>query len=536
MPHQDRAVPGGTEAQRVLICDEMNLDGASLARPGFEIEYVPNMDRALLLERLTDYDALITRSRTRVDVELLDAGKNLRVLGRGGVGIDNIDLDAASRRGILVLNAPEANTVSAAELAITLILAASRGLARSDAQIRAGVWDRRFLGREVKDKTLGIVGLGRIGSLVAARAQGLRMNVIAYDPYLAERRFEQLGVERMASLEDLLGRADVLTVHVPLSEETFGMIRAEHLSLVPRGAVVVNAARGGIINEADLAAALESGQVFAAGIDVFTEEPPASENPLLGRPDVVCTAHLGANTIEAQERVGTEIVDRVCEALLGDVSRGAVNAPALDARTLELIGPYMTLAERLGRALAQLGGGRAAEIEVDFAGEFPADTDPVFTSLLVGYLRDVTDERPNLINARSLARERGIALTTRDSESDVYLNEIRARVSGGGADYRVAGTCFGRQPRLTRLGGYRLEIAPEGHILVCTNIDKPGAVGLVGTLLGSAGINIAGMQLGRDQPGGKALFAISLDSRPSPAMLETIKALDVIESARLVEL
>ncbi|HWG84310.1 MAG TPA: phosphoglycerate dehydrogenase [Deinococcales bacterium] len=532
MPHGERPVPGGNGVQRVLICDEMNLEGASLEREGFAIEYVPDMERHVLLERLHEYDGLITRSRTRVDAELLAAGPRLRVIGRGGVGVDNIDLEGASRRGILVLNAPEANTVSAAELAITLILAASRGVARSDGQIRNGVWDRRFLGREVKDKTLAIVGLGRIGSLVAARAQGLRMQVIAYDPYLAERRFEQLGVERAASLPDLLRRADVLTVHVPLSEETLGMIGADELALLPRGAVIVNAARGGIVREDALADALESGHVFAAGIDVFSEEPPAPGNPLLGRPDVVCTAHLGANTVEAQERVGTEIVDRLCEALLGDVSRGAVNAPALDTRTRELIGPFMALAEKLGRALAQLGGGQAGEIEVEFAGEFPADTEPVFTSLLVGYLRDITDERPNLINARSLARERGLSLATRTSESDVYLNEVRARAG----NVRVAGTCFGRQPRLTRLRDYRLEIAPEGYILVCTNIDRPGAVGLVGTLLGSAGINIAGMQLGRDQPGGKALFALSLDTRPSPAMLETIRALEVIESAQLVEL
>ncbi|HEX2864848.1 MAG TPA: NAD(P)-dependent oxidoreductase, partial [Deinococcales bacterium] len=299
----------------------------------------------------------------------------------------------------------------------------------------------------------------------------------------------------------------------------------------------VNAARGGIVDEAALAEALESGHLFAAGIDVYSSEPPALEHPLLGRPDVVLTAHLGANTIEAQERVGSEILERVCDALNGDVTGGAVNAPALDAHTLELIGPYMNLAEKLGRFLSQLDTAPAQEISLEFAGEFPADTDPVFTALLVGYLRGVTEERPNLINARSIARERGISLVTKDSpRSEFYQNELRAVVSAEGQSRRVSGTCFGSQPRFTRIRDYRVELAPDGHLLVCSNVDRPGAVGLIGTLLGSAGINIAGMQLGRNEPGGKALFVLSLDSRPSPAMMETIRALDVIESAYVVDL
>jgi D-3-phosphoglycerate dehydrogenase len=277
--------------------------------------------------------------------------------------------------------------------------------------------------------------------------------------------------------------------------------------------------------------------LFAAGVDVFQDEPPAPDHPLLGRQDVVVTAHLGANTAEAQNRVGSEIIERVCAALAGDVSRGAVNAPAMDSRTMELIGPYLTLGEKLGRMLAQLQVAPASEIEVEFAGEFPADPDPIFTSLLVGYLRDITEERPNMINARALARERGIALTTRTTaRSEDYVNEVRVTVSDGRNVRRAAGTCFGRQPRLTRIRNYRLELAPEGHILVCTNFDRPGVVGTIGTMLGEAGVNIAGMQLGRDEPGGKALFTLSLDARPATEVLERIRALDVIESAYSVEL
>jgi D-3-phosphoglycerate dehydrogenase len=530
---------------RVLICDEMKFRPGSLQRPGFDIEYVVNMPREDVLKRLPEFDALITRSRTKVDAQLLEAGSKLRVVGRGGVGVDNIDLDAASRRGIIVLNAPEANTVSAGELAITLMLAASRGVARSDKLIRNGVWDRKYLGREVKEKTLGIVGLGRIGTVVANRAMGLKMNVVAFDPYISDRKFELLGVKRAHSLEELLPQCDVLTVHVPMTEETLGMIGAKELALLPQGAIAVNAARGGIINEQALAAALEDGHLFAAGIDVFITEPPAKDHPLLGRDDVVMTAHLGANTVEAQDRVGEEILERVCAALKGDISHGAINAPRLDAGTLEKLGPYMTLGEKMGTMLAQLEIGRATELEVEFAGPFPsvnvsgakdAELETVFSSILIGYLRRTTTETPNFVNARALAREQGINASYRlTEESDDYANEIRVTMSDGKRVRSLAGTCFGRQPRITRIRNYRLEVAPEGFALVATNFDRPGVVGKIGSLLGEANVNIAGMQLGRDAPGGKALFALSLDARPSVEIVETIRAQDFIESAFVVE-
>ena len=530
---------------RILICDEMQFKPENLTRPGFHIEYVVNMPRETILERLPEFDALITRSRTKVDLELLERGSKLRVIGRGGVGVDNIDLESASRRGIIVLNAPEANTVSAAELAITLMLAASRGVGRSDRLIRTGTWDRKYLGREVKEKTLGIVGLGRIGTIVANRAMGLKMDVIAFDPYIPDRRFELLGVKRANTLEELLRQSNYLTVHTPLTDETLGMIGAKELALLPAGAIVVNAARGGIINEAALAAALEDNHVFAAGIDVFVTEPPAQDNPLLGRDDVVMTAHLGANTLEAQDRVGSEILERVCAALQGDVSRGAINAPRMDAATLEKIGAYLTLGQKMGRLLSQLEIGPAQEIEVEFAGNFPStnvggasqsELEPIFTSILVGYLSGITEEKPNLINARALAKERGISLTLKTTEeSDDYANEIHASVSDGKRIRKVSGTCFGKQPRLTRIRNYRLEVAPEGFVMICTNFDRPGVVGKIGTMLGQANVNIAGMQLGRDEPGGKALFALNLDARPSPEILETIRSQDFIESAFVVE-
>ncbi len=523
---------------RVLICDEMNP--GDLNHDGFQIDYQGNMDRAETLRRLPEYDALITRSRTKVDRELIDAaGPRLKVIGRGGVGVDNIDLEYASLRGLLVLNAPESNNVSAAELAVMHLMAAARGLTRSDSKTRAGQWDRKYLGLELKDKTLGIVGLGRIGSIVADRAQGLRMNVVAFDPYVPDSKFERLGVTRAATLDDLLAQVDAITVHTPLTDETRGMIGAEQLARLKKGAIAVNAARGGIIDEQALVDALHSGHLFAAGVDVFVDEPPAPEHIFLGAPNLGITAHLGANTFEAQERVGAEIVSRVLDALHGDVSKGAVNAPALDAKTLEALGGYLKLGEKLGRVLAQLLPG-AHDVEVTFRGEFPADPAPVVTSVLVGYLSGITDETPNMINARALAKERGVNIAIREEQdSPDYQTEVIVKVTGGAKGEKertrtVGGTVFGRNPRLTRLRDFRVELEPEGFILIASNQDKPGAVAKLSTLLGSWGVNIAGMALGRAEKGGQALFTLTLDDALTTEQLDQVRALDVIDSAYLV--
>lgn len=538
-PAATPAAPGASHPQpfRVLICDEMNP--GNLQHDGYDIEYVANMPREEILRRLPEFDALITRSRTKVDRELIDAaGERLKVVGRGGVGVDNIDLDYASLRGLLILNAPESNNVSAAELAIMHLMAAARGLVRSDSKTRAGVWDRKYLGLELKDKTLGIVGLGRIGSIVASRAQGLRMNVVAYDPHVPETKFERLDVKRAATLEDLLAQADAITVHTPLTDETRGMIGAAELAQLKPGSIAVNAARGGIIEEQALVDALHSGHLFAAGVDVFVDEPPTPDHIFLSAPNLGITAHLGANTVEAQEAVGAEIVERVLAALKGDVSKGAVNAPALDAKTLDALGGYLELGGKLGKILAQLIPG-AEELDITFRGEFPADPAPVLTSLLVGYLSGSTDEHPNMINARALARERGIGVTVREAlESPDYQTEVivKAIVHNDERDRTrtVGGTVFGKSPRLTRLRDFRVELQPEGYILIASNEDKPGAVAKLSNLLGTWGINIAGMALGRAERGGQALFTLTLDEGLSSEQLQAVRDLDVIESAFLV--
>lgn len=521
---------------RILVTDAIQLGATD--DPDMTVDYRAGIERSELLELVGEYDAVITRSRTKVDAELLDRARKLQVVGRGGVGVDNIDLEAASRRGVLVVNAPEANNVSAAELAIALMLAAARGVSRSDRLIREGRWDRAFLGRELKGARLGIVGLGRIGSLVAKRAQGLGMSVAAFDPYISPHRAQELKVELHDDLGKLLQRSDFLTVHTPLTEETEGLIGTRELDQLPGGAIVVNAARGGIVQEAALLAALESGKVFAAGLDVFVLEPPTTDNPLVNRDDVVLTAHLGANTVEAQGRVGTEILERTILALKGDYSRGVVNAPALSPQVMAELGEHLRLGEVLGSVVAQLGGGRVRELEIELAGDFPLDPDPIATAVIKGLLEPVLDQPPTYVNAPSIARERDIRVSkVRAARGRGYTTQVTATARGPGGESSVAGTVLAGNPRIVAIDGYPLEIRPEGTMLVCTNYDRPGAVGRVGTVLGQAGVNINSMQLSRVSEDGLAMFVLTLDSTPDMQILAVLRSLtDVIQTLRMVRL
>jgi len=522
--------------QRILVTDSIQL--GTLDDPDIELVDRAGIGREELLALVGEYEAIITRSRTQVDDELLTAGKRLKVIGRGGVGVDNIDLEAASRRGLLVVNAPEANNVSAAELALALMLAAARGVARSDRLVRAGAWDRTFLGKEVMNARLGIVGLGRIGSLVAERAQGLGMEVAAYDPYITQHRAADLKVELFDDLDNLLRRSDFLTVHTPLTEETIGIISHRELGLLPRGAVVVNAARGGIIDEQALISALDTGQLFAAGFDVFTLEPPTVDHPLVGRDDVVLTAHLGANTVEAQGRVGTEILERTVMALKGDYSRGIVNAAALSPEVMTALGTHLVLGEVLGNVVAQLGRGRVRELEIELAGDYPIDPDPIATAVIKGLLEPVLDQAPNYVNAPAIARDRDIRVSkVRAARGRGYTTHVLATAVTDDSRTSVGGTVLAGRPRITSIDGYALEIRPEGTMLVCTNFDRPGAVGRVGTVLGEAGVNINSMQLSRVSEDGLAMFVLTLDQAPSDAVLGVLRSMsDVIKTLRMARL
>ena len=521
---------------RILVSD--NIHKGKVSVPNIEVVYCPGIEYDQLKCMLPEFDALVTRSRTRVDEALISISSRLKVIGRAGVGIDNIDVEAASRHGIIVVNAPEANNVSAAELAVALMLNASRGVSRSDRMIRQGSWDRKFLGREIHGSCLGILGLGRIGSLVSQRAQALGMKVIAYDPYVSKHQAEQIGVVLYDDLHEMLPRIDILTVHTPLTNETKGIIGPTEFNLMSEGVVVVNAARGGIVEEKALVSALDDGKVFAAGLDVFETEPLGANNPLIERPDVVLTAHLGANTTQAQERIGNEIIERTARALQGELSEGLVNAPALAPNVVEALGNHLGLGEILGKTIAQLANGRVNRIEIEFTGNFPRDPDPVVVAVIKGFLEIFLDETPNYINAISIARERHIGLSiVSDHGSRGYTNHIQvAAVSGAGRTV-IGGTVLEGDPRIVSVDEFPLEIKPEGTILICRNYDRPGAVGRIGTVLGDAGVNINNMQLSRVEDDGSAMFALGLDQLPSKPVLTVLDNLsDVIQSFRLVQL
>ena len=524
---------------KILVTDTIQLGEYDF--PDMTIDYREGIGRAELLGIAGNYDAIITRSRTQVDAELVQAAKGVKVIGRGGVGVDNIDIDAASRKGILVLNAPESNNVSAAELAIALMMAAARGIGRSDKQIRNGTWDRKFLGRELKGAKLGIVGLGRIGTLVTKRVQGLGMTVMAYDPYLSKNRAEDLKVELYDNLKQMLVKCDFLTVHTPLTEETFGMVGRDELACLPRHAIVVNAARGGIIQEDALAEALKNNKIFAAGLDVFVGEPPQMDHPLLALDNVVLTAHLGANTEEAQARVGAEILDRVVMALRGDISRGAVNAPSLAPGVMEALGKFLELGEALGKMAAQLIKGRPRELQIEFSGTFPSEPEPIAIAVTKGFLEPMLSEAPNYINAPSIAKERDIRISKiLASRSRGYTNHVMVTVTtdeGKGETISIGGTVLGNHPRIVSINGFSIEMRPEGTMLLCTNYDRPGAVGKVGTVLGNAGINISSMQLSRVGEDGFAMFALTLDQAPAEEVLNILRNMkDVIHSLQVVKL
>lgn len=519
---------------RVLATDEMVL--GEVKDPNVRLEYKPGMKREDILAVIGQYDALITRSRTQVDEVLLEAGKNLKVVGRGGVGVDNVDIEAASRRGILVLNVPEANTRSAAELAWGLLLAVARGIPESDKKIRDGKWDRKYLGLELDRKTIGIVGIGRIGGQVAKFAKGFDMRVLAYDPYVPKSRAQTLGVELFDDLADMLRQCHFLTVHTPLTEETKGIIGRRELYLLPKGAVVVNAARGGIVDEKALLEVLEEHHLWGAGIDVFTDEPPNAEHPLIHHPRVIHTAHLGANTLEAQERVGEAVVDRVVETLNGNLAH-ALNT-GFNAEALEAFSAWLPLGEALGKLLAQITHGRPQTVEVSYYGEFEKNPDPIASAVAKGMLNHFLEEgATNLVSSRPLLRDRGMSLITRQIEKPLdYRQVIEVSLETDRETRKVRGAVLGGKPRIVGIDQSTVEAVPSGFMLVCVNRDQPGVVGKVGTLLGENKVNIAGMQLGRDNPGGKALFVLAVDERPSEAVLEAMRGLDVLERVDLAGL
>lgn len=527
---------------RVMVTDEVDPEGIALLRgsPRMEVVERPTLPPAQLLEEIGDYDALIGRSATRITGELLERGERLRVIGRAGVGVDNIDLERATELGIAVINAPGGNTVSVAELFFGVLISMVRHLGEADASMRAGRWDRSKLGgTELRGRTLAIVGLGRIGGEVARRARAFGMTVIAYDPYVSAARFEELGVERVARLVDALDRADVLTLHVPLTDETLGMIGAPELSrLGPRG-LVLNLARGGIVAEDALVEAVRAGRIGGAALDVFSREPLAPDHPLRQLPGVILTPHLGASTSDAQRSVSIEACAAVRDALVsGDLS-GALNAAGVGGAGWAELRPLMVLAERLGRLGRSLLPAGLSGVELRYSGPREEAPRALLLAALQGALRDVIDRRAiNLVNVHHVATERGIETAWAQVAGRGELgDEVELRLDGGDRSVRVGGALLGEaHGRITRIGAFRVDVAPRGTMVVLRNHDVPGVIGRVGTVLGEAGVNIAEYHQARLQAGGEALAAISVDGRVPTEVLERLGSLAEIKDVRQVDM
>ena len=505
---------------RVLVADAISEAGVALLRAtdGFDVAVETKLPPDALRSRLRDADALIVRSATRVTEDALADAKRLRVIGRAGTGVDNIDLEAATRAGIVVLNAPGANAVAAAEHTICLLLALARHVSPAHAALREGRWERsRYTGVELAGKTLGVVGLGRIGREVARRAIGLRMSVLGYDPYVSESAVADLGVA-CAPLPRVLGEADVVTLHVPLARETGHLVDRAAIAGMKRGARLINCARGGLVDEAALLEALESGHLAGAALDVFETEPP-EDLRLVRHPAVVATPHLGASTVEAQERVGTEIAEKVRDFLLRGTVLDAVNFPSLGRDEHEAARPVMELAERLGRFVAQIVEGGVRRLEVRALGAFAQlPLKPIVMAATRGLLSPVLVGGATLVNALALARDRGITVEeARSTEATPFAGLLRLTVTTDRATTAIAGTLLSDgRPRVVELDGLPIESTPDGHLVLLRNQDVPGVVGRVGTVLGQAGVNIAGLQLGRERRGGAAVSVIDVDG-PVPA-------------------
>ena len=532
---------------RVLISEELAPEGLAILRAEKDIEVVerPPLKGPELAKEIGDFDALIVRSGAKVTAEVIAAATKLKVIGRAGICVDNIDVPAATRRGIVVMNTPGGNNVTTAEHAISLLLSCARFIPQANASLRAGKWERtKFTGTEVTGKTLGVVGLGNIGRIVADRALGLQMKVVAYDPFVTEQN-KPLQVE-LVSLDELYGRADFVTVHVPLTNETRGLIDAAAIAKMKKGVRIVNCARGGIVDEQAVADAIASGQVAGAAFDVFSQEPPDEKNPVIQLPTVVATPHLGASTGEAQTNVAIAIAEQVSAFLLRGAITAAVNMPAMTPEQREHLGPFLILGEKLGSLVAQLGtrdagkGSAPVAVEIEYRGDV-ADfgTKTVSAAILRGLLVPMLGSDLNYVSAPVAARERGIDVreTVSTAPSD-FRNRVAVKVKfAAGATHEAAGAVFGRSTmRLVKLNDFFLEAVPEGHILMLHNRDVPGVVGRVGTLLGQHGVNIAGLELGREKVGGQAVSLFHVDDPVPEAVLAELRKAPEIISAALIHL
>jgi D-3-phosphoglycerate dehydrogenase len=522
----------------VLVADAIAEDGLELLRPHADIKVVAG-DREALQRYLGSADALLVRSETHVTRDMLDAAPRLRVIGRAGAGVDTIDVDAATARGIVVVNAPGGNAVAAAEHTLALMFALARRIAAADASMKRGQWSRRaYTGSELTGKTLGLVGLGRVGSEVARRAIGLEMRVLVFDPYVPDEHARHLGLEPV-ELDSLLEAADIVSLHVPLTESTRGILNEARIRHMRRGAFLINCARGGLVDEPALLAALDDGRLAGAGIDVFSAEPVDPEDPLPKHPRVVATPHLGASTIEAQANVASQVAGEVLAVLEGRPAQFAVNAPSLRPEEAEYLEPYLELVVMLGKLATQLADGRLRSAEISYRGEVANRNVSVLTAAAVqGLLEPISDLPVNLVNARLLAQQRGLEIIeTRSSTPTHYISLVRVTVNTRSGATSVAGVISEGRANVVQIDEYELHLPPTpGYLLVTQHVDQPGIIGLVGTLLGEADINISSMQVGRIAPRGQALMLLSVDEPVPPAVVERIRHAANIETIKVIKL
>lgn len=528
---------------KILVCDPVSPKGISVLknRPEFDVVVLDKRhSEAELLPLVSDVAAIVVRSETKITRGVIEAARQLRVVGRAGTGVDNIDVDAATARGIVVMNAPGGNTISTAELSFSMLLALARKIPQAHESMKAGQWNRKaFQGIELYGKTLGVLGLGRVGSEVAKRAVAFGMRVLAYDPYLSLVRAQALQVE-LVELDKLYAESDFITVHMPLTNETRNMLNADAFAKMKRGVRIINCARGGIVNEADLYAAIKSGQVAGAALDVYESEPPPADFPLRAMPEVIMTPHLGASTTEAQEHVGIEVAEAITDFLLSGAVRNAVNLPTLDAKTYALVKPYLTLGEKLGRLVAQLGPKRNEKLVITYGGkaaEMPGD--PIARAVLKGFLESVEGTDVNYVNVRIIARSIGLVIEEiKSSEAIDFTEWLHVAACSGERTVSAAGTFYGPrgQARIVRINSHPVEIIPEGVLLLLTNKDRPGMVGRVGTLMGAHNVNIAAMSLNRDIAGGRALTVLNLDSTPPREALDELRRDPDISDIHVVQL
>ncbi len=525
---------------KVLVSDNLSESGVEALRqvPELEVEVNTGLTPEELRHVIKEYDALIIRSATKVTADIIEAADNLKVIGRAGIGLDNVDINAASKRGIVVMNTPEGNVITTAEHAISMMLAVSRNIPQATNSMKSGKWEKkRFRGKEVFNKVLGLIGVGRIGRIVADRAMGLKMNVIAYDPYISAEVIEKLGITGV-TLDELYARADYISVHTPMTQETRGIINAEAFSKMKKGVFIINCARGGIVDEQALCDAINSGIVAGAALDVFSKEPP-TDNPVLGLDQVIMTPHLGASTDEAQENVAIAVADQVIDYLVRGTIRNAVNAPNIDGAVLANLRPYLILSEKLGSLISQITPGAIERVSVEYIGEVTCmDNRPLTLSLLKGMLTPILGEIVNFVNVPVIVKDRNIKVTESvRSEAEDFTNLITVQVKTSEGENTVAGTIFGKgDPRVVKINNFRLEAVTEGHVLLIYNIDTPGTIGAIGSCLGKHQINITSMNVGQVLERGQNVIFLKTETQVSKEVVQELLSMENVNVVQSVDL